>query len=179
MLTSGSIRTAIRNRTTALLKGKTQAEDRVFPSAVYPLAEEELPALLVYTLKETSEVYDISPRSDKRVLDLIVECVAQHDGLDDLLDVLTDGVETALLDQYVFKDIRCIEGIEYRGVKIAFDDDGETVSGAARMTFEVSYVTDMTVEGDLVPWLRAHVETKPENAMEDTPPIIDDVDLPQ
>ena len=179
MLTSGAIRKAIRNKTATLLKGNTGAKERVFPSAVYPLDEDELPAILVYTLKEKSEVYDISPRTDRRTLDLVVECAAQHDGLDDAMDDLTDDVERLLLDRDAYSDIRCIESVEYRSVKIAFSADGETASGAAQMLFEVVYITDTTVEADLVPWLRAHVEMKPENALPDTPPCIDDVNLPQ
>ncbi len=94
-------RKLIRQAVVALLRGVTDAGDRVQGTRVDPSEESELPALAVYTLNEPidGDSVQYSPRRLKRTLELeVVGWVAHKDSysVDDAMDDLAEQVEMAM-----------------------------------------------------------------------------------
>lgn len=92
------VRQQIRDRVTTLLTGLTTTGPRVYPSRVYPLGDDALPGLLIYTGPENSDIVTVSaPRCSDRELVLTVEGRAKAvAGLDATLDTICTEVEKAL-----------------------------------------------------------------------------------
>jgi hypothetical protein len=99
---AGHVRAQIRDAVAKLLTGAPLAGTRVYASRRFPLAAENLPALLVYTLAEDAAIETMSPpRFTSRDLDLVIEGVAQENkDLDAVLDQLAVAIETRLGDAF-------------------------------------------------------------------------------
>lgn len=98
------VREQIRNAAVSALTGLPTTGVRVFKSRKYPLQEQELPGLLVYTMAEESETAALGyPRMINRKLVLRVLGIAkQNASLDDTLDDIAEEVETALASDRTF-----------------------------------------------------------------------------
>lgn len=169
-------RTEIRRKVSEILKGKTDAGGNVFASAVYPLDEDALPALLIYARHERSERWTDSPPQDKRKLDLVVQCFVMSEwDLDDKLDTLSEQVAT-LLNAYGALD-GLVESMEYRECNFRYSDDGEIPAGSVEMQWEITYIADIEREdpSELVPFERSHVDYN----MSGTIAAEDMIELPQ
>jgi hypothetical protein len=93
-------RTTIRNAVVDQLKGKTDAEERVFAGRLMPVEEPELPAIIVHT-REKEQVTERSPSGwdgfEERRCIVSVVCVLQSfDDIDADLDTMAAQVEAAL-----------------------------------------------------------------------------------
>lgn len=95
---AGHVRSQIREAVAKLLAGAPLAGTRVYASRRFPLAAENLPAILVYTLAEDAAIETMTPpRFLSRDLDLVIEGVAQENSnLDAVLDQLAVGIEVRL-----------------------------------------------------------------------------------
>lgn len=103
--------------------------------------DSDLPALGVYTLQESSEVFVEAPRNLKRILTLVVEIVVQADEkLDDLLDQLSLAVENAI---HVDETLRCkANDCRLVGTDLMQKTEGDMLTGSALLSFEIKYFTD-------------------------------------
>ena len=135
------VRKQIRDAVVTTVTGLTTTTTNVFASRVYRVEDSKLPALLVYTNEEESEVLSMSrPQKIHRTVAVVVEGIAKATtALDDTLDTIAKEIETAiaadptvggLAKETVLTDI----GVELTG-------DAQQPTGSIRLSFAVRYVT--------------------------------------
>jgi hypothetical protein len=134
-------RKQIRAAVVTALGGLTLTKTNVFASRVRPLAEDQLPALRIYTNDE-GDVEPLSignPVLQQRTLSLVVECVDKaSDAMDDTLDDIAEDVEVALTADVTLGGIA--RDINYQGTEIEINDESDQPVGVARMRFDVAYI---------------------------------------
>lgn len=152
---SASRRKAIRQQIKKLLLSKTAVGDRVFTNSSNPTWQEELPVILIRSLSESIEKYAESPREFKKDLQIIVEIIVQgqEDGtcpedcksfVEDKLDDIAFEVDCALLadDRLGFDAVTkkvIADNIEPTSAEFDYVSEGEKPTGAARLTYTVTY----------------------------------------
>ncbi len=84
------IRQQIRERVGTTLTGLTTTGSNVFQSRVYNLEDSKLPAIIIYTKSEDSELLEMgSTRTLQRNLSLVVEAyVKANSNYDDTIDTI-------------------------------------------------------------------------------------------
>ncbi|MDO4560813.1 MAG: hypothetical protein Q4C86_07660 [bacterium] len=163
----------------------TEAEERVFANRKRKLGHAQLPCILVYTQKESCEVYDQAPRSYKKTLTLMIGVVAEeNDTLDDTLDRICGQVETVFNEDMFLGagpgDL--VEECSLISTEMGLSIDCDVQTGAAAMTFNVVYIEDAVNSGlaepnRLVPFKRVYSKTRPAGSSSDTPTEKDAVEL--
>lgn len=144
------MRTQIRDALVAALReGGVSGNSwgsRVFASRRYPLARTDLPAILVYTLEESSG--RDTARNLQRQLSVAVEAVTEANGtLDAELDELCRQAEASISVDPTLGGL--VYDIELRGTQIALHPGGadrkpEFETGGAAMAFLATYRTPVT-----------------------------------
>ena len=135
------LRRQIREAVASAVTGLTTTGSRVFQSRLYPLAETDLPCLLLRTQSESSESVSLpAPRLLQRTLRLHVTAVARAvDDLDDTLDLICQEVEAALA-----MPCAALGGvaklITLSGTEIDLRGESEQPIGQADMAFDVVYM---------------------------------------
>jgi hypothetical protein len=94
-------RKQIRDAVVAALSGHTSAAARVYPSRIRSLANEELPAICVYTDAEQTDEpsANTAPRELKRSMQVAIEAwvsVVANGPVDDAFDAIALEIETAM-----------------------------------------------------------------------------------
>jgi hypothetical protein len=134
------VRKAIRDAVVAALGNLTTTQTRVFPGRVYPLEEEDLPGLLVYTGDEDITTGSMGVRRQlDRALEVTVEGVFQDiTSLDELGDTILKEVEEALGPSVPLGGLKSltIARIEHER-----SDDGAKPTERRRMIFRGTYHT--------------------------------------
>lgn len=135
-------RELIRKQAVALLLGHTSAGASVYASRVEPFInndwEQQLPAIVVYTMDESAELFSSAPREYRRKVELVIELhVAGNSGLDDSLDTLAREVELILLADDTLGGT--VNDLQYSRTRMALRDEGETLIGGARISFDAEY----------------------------------------
>ena len=125
------VRTQLRQAAVAALASVAP----VSTSRVYPVAELELPALFVYTNAETIEGGTMGVFA--RTVEIVVDCKAKGQFVDDDLDVLAAAVETALNRSTLGGLVRPLVPTEF-AVSI---ETGSTTIGTLRMVYRAVYHT--------------------------------------
>lgn len=135
-------RQTIREQVATTLTGLTTTGSNVFQSRVYPLQDSNLPALLIYTKEESSEIITMGgTRALDRELTLAVELyVKSNANSDDTIDTIADEIESAIGADTTLnnkaKDVFLIStDINYVG-------EGENPVAVATLNFLVNYCTD-------------------------------------
>ena len=92
------IRQQIRERVRTTLTGLTTTGSNVYQSRVYNLEDSKLPAIIIYTKSEDSELLEMgSSRTMQRNLSLVVEAyVKANSNYDDTIDTIAKEVEAAM-----------------------------------------------------------------------------------
>lgn len=92
------LRRQIREAVGTIVTGLTTTGARVFQSRDYPLQTADLPGLLIYTRRETSQPSTIHPgRVVERAVQVVIEGVAKATAdLDDTLDQIAKEIEIAM-----------------------------------------------------------------------------------
>lgn len=149
----GRLRKNIRKAVVAMLKGNTDAGDRVFPNATVPPWEDELPVILVYQRSESASLLGLTPKELNRDLDLAIEIVAKGPEenvdlstpetgvktLEDILDDIAEQVECYLHADDTLQGT-CDESV-LSSSDFEFEMDGALPIGSARLTYTASYTT--------------------------------------
>lgn len=135
-------RQLIRKQAVAVLLGATNAGASVFASRVRPFIsnswQSDLPAICVFTMDETSEIFNQAPREYLRRVELVVEIHADgNDALDDTLDTLARQVERVLLMDDTLGDT--VNDLQYVRSRMVLLDQSEQLTGACRLIFEAEY----------------------------------------
>jgi hypothetical protein len=131
----------IRDNIVTTLTGLSITGSNVYKTRVYPLANNKLPGLCIYTGSETSEAVTLTrPRTKLRVLEVFVEAYATATAdLDDALDDICVEVEEALaLD--VTRGGKAKDTV-VTATEMEFSGEGDKPVGVARMTVTVTYMT--------------------------------------
>jgi hypothetical protein len=140
------VRKLIRDNITTTLTGLTTTGTNVYQTRVYPLAEDKLPGIAIYTSAEAIEYATINPpRTQIRTLTVNIELYVKGlTGYDNDLDQISSEIEEAL-----YTDLT--RGGYAKETRItAFDADfsgeGDQPVAYATITVEVDY---MTLENDV------------------------------
>ncbi|MDI9240740.1 hypothetical protein QLQ15_17695 [Lysobacter sp. LF1] len=125
--------------------------NRVWANRPNPLSQEptaladdyqELPAILIYTRSERSEIFDESPRRYRRRVELVIEAaqdLRDLNSLDDELDAFGLSVEQRVLLDETLGGIA--NDTEMNGSTLTISDAGDRLIGAVVLTFTVEYFT--------------------------------------
>ena len=135
------VRQDIRDNIVTTLTNLPIIGTNVYKTRVYPLANNKLPGLCIYTGSETSESVTITrPRTKLRILEVFVEAYATATAdLDDALDDICVEVEEALaLD--VTRGGKAKDTV-VTATEMEFSGEGDKPVGVARMTVTVTYMT--------------------------------------
>lgn len=135
-------RTQIRNAVTTALTGLNTTGSNVYESHVYPIGEDQLPGLTIYTVNESSELMARSSSGTKmkRVLDLAVTAyVKEKTGYDETVDTIMVEVEEALQGNSTLQNL--VKFIFPRELSIDFSGDGDIPVAIAAQTFSLEYHT--------------------------------------
>lgn len=133
------IRTAIRDNVVTTLTGLTTTGSNVYPTRIYPLREDKLPGLAIYTLSEDTSYQTINPpRTQNRTLQVVVEAyVKAVSDYDDTMDTISAEIEAAL-----YTDLsRGGHAQDTRVMSFEADisDQGDQPMILGRVTVEVQY----------------------------------------
>ena len=135
------VRQSIRGNLVTTLTDLATTGARVYETRVYPLAEDKLPGLAIYTKSESSEYSTMTaPRTVLRTLSAAVEIyVKAVSGYDDLLDSISAQVESALYTDRTrggfARDTRVVS------FESQFSGDPDQPVGSAAIQVEVDYQT--------------------------------------
>jgi hypothetical protein len=136
-------RQTIREGVATLLTGLVRTANRVYAARVRPVPGEEMPALCIYTLAETSERTAMKPTLT-RTLDLIVAVYAE--GPDGDLAVDLDDVAAEVEARMGAAKNLGIAGVTdatlvKTDVQITGGAESEKLSGILALTYRVAYRT--------------------------------------
>jgi len=140
------VRKLIRDNIETTLTGLATTGANVYQTRVYPIAEDRLPGLAIYTSSESTDYATINPpRTQLRTLSVSVDVYAKAvTAYDDLLDAACVEIEEALYTDRTrggnAKDTRII------AFDSDFSGDGDQPVARATLTVVVDYVT---IENDV------------------------------
>lgn len=136
-------RIMIRNKFVELLNGNTDCLDKVYKNRARPFINvggwvSNLPAMVVYTNDETSQLYNEAPVCFERRAIISVEVhAAAGEDTDDFLDHVADQVEI-LISRFDWQTIGVV--LSLSGTQMAIRDVGESqITGACAISFEMTY----------------------------------------
>ena len=136
------LRAEIKLKVVELLKNKTIAQDKVYQNRFMPLDEEGLPAICVYTITENVSEFD--NLTDKRVLELAVECLISGETMDNDLDILANQVETIMVATDTLEGL--VHKTELVKTEIGYDEKSQSQMQAAKLSYQLIYFTAKTNE---------------------------------
>jgi hypothetical protein len=133
------VRTQIRDYAATLL-GEVGT---VYKSRVYPLGEDSLPALLLYTSAEAMDIDSSAFDTLERRIEVVVEVIAQATtDLDTALDDLLASVESAIAADDSLGGL-ALSSVP-TSIEVSILKDGAQPIGRARLTFQVLTRTSLT-----------------------------------
>lgn len=136
-------RKLIRAAAVAKLTGQTDAGSRVFANRVKPFIcngwMTNLPAIVIYTMDESADIFNQAPREYERTVQLMIEIQAAADeSLDDVLDDIADDVERILLRDDTLSET--VNDLKLVRTRMALREEGETLIGACIIQFDAEYL---------------------------------------
>lgn len=146
------VRRQIRERAGTTLGNLATTSTRVYQSRTVSLPDSLLPALCIYTLRETSESEHADvPRSQMRTLLLAIEGYARTTAdLDDTLDQIALEVEEAMAGDRDLNGLAFeteLQAVEFLLGKTQGEEGGDRQIGVVRLTYGVRYqVVETDVE---------------------------------
>lgn len=138
------VRQQIRSAIITQVTGLTTTGINVFEHRVYPLAEDDLPAIVVSTTSEGSSMATIggmgTVASLQRNLAISVEgYVKATSDVAQTLDTIAEEIEVALGDDETLGGL--VESIELSGTTIEITAEGDQPVGVVKMDYDVVYRT--------------------------------------
>lgn len=137
-------RQLIRDEIVENLTGLATTGANVKATRLSNYTDNELPAITVYTLNETSDILTMGLYSDRilrRELDVAVEITHTGQAGDDALDNIAAEIEQALDDP---KLNAYAKNMILTATEISFDDSSETIKSKMRMSYRITYDTKPT-----------------------------------
>jgi len=135
------IRQQIRERVASTVTGLTTTGSNVYQSRVYPLESGNLPALLIYTKNEDTELLEMgSSRTLQRNLILNIEGYAKGtSNTDDVVDTIAKEVEIAMSTDTTHNDLALDSYLE--STEIEYNGEGDQPLAVIIMSFNIKYTT--------------------------------------
>lgn len=142
------MRQKIREGIAAKLAGLTTTGARVYQARIYPLAEDNLPCILISTLNEQivsrsdGSLVSSEPRLTERVMEVSIKAVAKAvANIEDLLDTICVEIEKALsADRFLTTgSVKLTDDLKLMTTQINLSGDGEQPTGNADMVWQVTY----------------------------------------
>jgi len=125
----GHVRQQIREQAALALQSVPLVLRNVFQSRVYPLSEDELPAILITTDGEQIEPNTISGLLERNVLlTLAIKAKAFND-LDDTLDTISESIEKAMANDTSLS----LKNALLSEVEVALSGDGDQPIGTCTL----------------------------------------------
>ena len=137
------LRQQIREAIATRLSGLATTGTRVYQSRLHPLADSNLPCLLVNTDSEEIATLTLQPHPVmERNMTLLVRCVAKIvANLDDTLDTMLKEVETALGTVADPTYGGLVKSMVPTAINIEMDDALEKPVGIASLSYLITYYT--------------------------------------
>lgn len=138
------VRQQIRERIATTITGLSTTGANVFQSRVYPLDVDSLPALLVYTSSESSDV-DVmgTTLGMNRMLNVSIEAYVKATvDFDDIVDDICKEVEIALGADRTLNNLAKFQYLS--STEIQFNGEGDKPVGVVTMGYAVQYRTTTT-----------------------------------
>lgn len=126
-----------------LVAARTDAGFDVFPTRKVQWREDELPAIAVYTLEETSERKHPEGSLDRHMVLAIHAIVQASDGVDDALDTLALQIEKAMAADQTLGGLVLFSHLS--GTEIDVDEGTSQPVGGIRLAYAVWYHTSAAV----------------------------------
>ena len=135
------IRQQIRERVGTTLTGLTTTGSNVFQSRVYNLENAKLPAIIIYTKSEDSELLEMgSIRTLQRNLSLVVEAyVKANTNFDDTIDTIAKEVESAMGADVTHNSLARDTFLD--STEINYNAEGEQPVAVMTMVYNINYLT--------------------------------------
>ena len=135
------VRKLIRDNVETTLTGLTTTGTRVYKTRVYPVAEDRLPGIAIYTRDESTEYATITkPRTQNRELTVSVEIyVKAIANYDDQLDQIASEIETALYTDTTRGGYA--KDTMVTGFDCDFSGEGDQPVALGTAHFSISYVS--------------------------------------
>lgn len=131
----------------------TLAENRVYPNRFRPLLDEDgvsaLPAICLYIVTDVASVFDNETK--KIVSNVMIECIADGDNADAVIDAMSNQVEY-ILDQHLTLDGN-VNSFVYTGGSLGTDEDSNSNVVAWKMTYDIDYTTESDSDGSQLPYI--------------------------
>lgn len=135
------VREQIRNQAVTALTGLPNTGNNVFESQVYPLGEDQLPGLCVYTVSQESELSSLgmgsAPSMEHRLQLAIAAYVKDTSNYDSQIDSIMASVETALVSDSTLDGLT--KFIYPTNLEINMTGEGDRPVIVATQTFEIIY----------------------------------------
>ena len=147
-----SQRILIRNKIKEMLIAKTLCGNNVTQNRFHKWREEKLPAISIYTLSETSEVWNVAPREYKRKLAIAVEILTiADDNIDDRLDEIAQQVENVLNTDISLGGV--CDNVFFQNTVVGFvpDGTGSDLLACAKLEYEIVYTSFHGINPDTLP----------------------------
>lgn len=143
-------RQEIRETVVQLLKdANTTAGQRVYENRMEPLRKQDLPAIIVYTMRERIDpAWDTAPRELKRTTTIAIEAaLLATDDVDDELDAMARDIEGAMHVDDTLNG--CAADSLLTETEVEIFVAGKEPIGAIRLTYDVTYYTQVPDESDV------------------------------
>lgn len=135
-------RKQIRDQIVTTLTGLATTGSNVFASRMWPMAEEQMPGLIVYTVSEDSEAVAQSSSGYTlgRVLNVSIDAyVAAAVNVDDLVDQIAVEIEEALAGDAALDAL--VERSVLTRTEIILEGNGEHETAITKFQYEIRYRT--------------------------------------
>ncbi len=122
----------------------------VFSMRSVPTSVESLPVALIYPKDELIDRFDESPKRYARALSITIEVISTHDTDDCLTDELDDLAEA--IESVIENDTTLeleVESIDLKAVIFDQESDGQSPIGSAKITYDITYISEPRSEGSL------------------------------
>lgn len=150
-------RKLIREKVKELLINNTDCSSRVYENRFTAYWPGKMPAISIYTMSESAEIYNVAPRKYKRKISLAIEIIfeAKEDSIDDQMDLVCSQIEAILHTDDTLGGLS--DEVIYQGTRfnIVQEDDGQ-VHSMARMEYEVHYASYHGIDPETLPIIRKH-----------------------
>lgn len=134
------VRQQIRSRVATVLTGLATTGNNVFQSHVYPIGEDQLPGLCIYTISQESQLSSLTSSGTvmDHQLDLAVAAyVKETSTYDQTIDAIMVEVEEALQADATLKGL--VKHIYPRSLDINLTGEGDKPVVVATQVFQVWY----------------------------------------
>ena len=135
------IRQQIRERVGTTLTGLSTTGSNVYQSRVYNLENSDLPALIIYTRSEDTELLEMgSTRTLERNLSLVVEAyVKANSNYDDTIDTIAKEIESAMGADVTHYNLARDSFLD--STEINYNGEGEQPIAVMTMVYNINYQT--------------------------------------